>query len=36
LISFGDYVSYYLALLYKADPTPVKMIAYLKERLAKG
>jgi glucose/mannose-6-phosphate isomerase len=36
LISFGDYVSYYLALLYKVDPTPVKMIAYLKERLAKG
>jgi glucose/mannose-6-phosphate isomerase len=36
LISSGDYVSYYLALLYKVDPSPVKMIAYLKERLAKG
>lgn len=36
LISFGDYVSYYLAILYKVDPTPVKLIAYLKERLAKG
>jgi glucose/mannose-6-phosphate isomerase len=33
-IHFGDYVSYYLALLYKVDPTPVKVIAYLKERLA--
>jgi glucose/mannose-6-phosphate isomerase len=34
LILFGDYVSYYLALLYQADPTPVKAIAYLKQRLA--
>ena len=36
LVSFGDYVSYYLALLYKVDPSPVKVIEYLKERLAKG
>jgi glucose/mannose-6-phosphate isomerase len=36
LVSFGDYVSYYLAILYRVDPTPVKVIAYLKERLAKG
>ena len=33
-IHFGDYVSYYLAMLYQADPTPVEIIAYLKERLA--
>jgi glucose/mannose-6-phosphate isomerase len=33
-IHFGDYVSYYLAMLYEVDPTPVKTIAYLKERLA--
>ncbi len=35
LVLFGDYVSYYLAILYKIDPTPVKAIAYLKEQLAK-
>jgi glucose/mannose-6-phosphate isomerase len=33
-IHFGDYVSYYLAMLYEIDPTPVKVIDYLKERLA--
>ena len=33
-IHFGDYVSYYLALLYEIDPTPVTVIDYLKERLA--
>lgn len=33
-IHLGDYVSYYLALLRGADPTPVANIAYLKERLA--
>ena len=36
LVLFGDYVSYYLALLYKIDPTPVKAIDYLKEKLGKG
>jgi glucose/mannose-6-phosphate isomerase len=36
LIMMGDFVSCYLALLYKADPTPVKAIDYLKERLEKG
>jgi glucose/mannose-6-phosphate isomerase len=36
LILFGDYVSYYLALLYKTDPTPVKAIDYLKRELGKG
>ena len=35
LVLFGDYVSYYLAMLNKIDPTPVKNIAYLKEQLAK-
>jgi glucose/mannose-6-phosphate isomerase len=35
-IHFGDYVSYYLALLYEVDPTPVKVIDYLKERLAQS
>jgi glucose/mannose-6-phosphate isomerase len=33
-IHFGDYVSYYLALLYEVNPTPVEVIDYLKERLA--
>ena len=36
LVLFGDYVSYYLAILYKIDPSPVKVIDFLKERLAKG
>jgi glucose/mannose-6-phosphate isomerase len=36
LISMGDYVSYYLAMLYQVDPTPVKAINYLKEQLGKG
>jgi glucose/mannose-6-phosphate isomerase len=35
LVLFGDYVSLYLAMLNKIDPTPVKNIAYLKEKLAK-
>ncbi len=34
LVLFGDYVSYYLAMLYKIDPSPVKAIDYLKEQLA--
>lgn len=34
LVLLGDYVSYYLALLYGADPTPVPTIDYLKQRLA--
>jgi len=33
LVLFGDYVSYYLAILYRIDPTPVKAIDYLKEQL---
>jgi len=35
LVMMGDYVSYYLAILYRVDPSPVKVIDYLKERLAK-
>ena len=33
LVFLGDWVSYYLAVLYQTDPTPVKMIDYLKQRL---
>ena len=36
LVLFGDYTSYYLAMLYKIDPTPVKAIDFLKEQIAKG
>jgi glucose/mannose-6-phosphate isomerase len=36
LVSIGDWVSYYLAILYGVDPSPVKVISYLKDRLAKG
>ena len=35
LIQFGDFTSLYLALLNKVDPTPVKVIDYLKDKLAK-
>jgi glucose/mannose-6-phosphate isomerase len=36
LVSIGDWVSYYLAILNNVDPSPVKVISYLKEQLAKG
>ncbi len=36
LVHFGDYVSYYLALLNGTDPTPVAAIDLLKSRLAKA
>lgn len=36
IIHFGDYVSYYLAILNGADPSPVETIAYLKGRLAEA
>lgn len=32
-VYYGDWVSYYLALVNGTDPTPVEPIAYLKERL---
>jgi glucose/mannose-6-phosphate isomerase len=35
LILFGDYVSFYLAMLNEADPTEIKNIEYLKATLAK-
>ena len=34
LVYFGDWVSYYLSALYQVDPTPVKVIDYLKKRLS--
>ena len=34
LLQFGDYVSYYLALAYGVDPTPVDALTRLKESLA--
>jgi glucose/mannose-6-phosphate isomerase len=36
LIYFGDWVSYYLAILRKADPTEIKYINFLKEKLAEN
>jgi glucose/mannose-6-phosphate isomerase len=36
LIHFGDYVSFYLAMLNGVDPTPVETIAFLKRRLAEA
>ncbi|MGH2567641.1 MAG: bifunctional phosphoglucose/phosphomannose isomerase, partial [Bacteroidota bacterium] len=33
LIHFGDWVSFYLAILNNEDPTPVKVIDYLKDEL---
>jgi len=36
LIQMGDFVSYYLAILNKIDPTPVKVIDYLKGQLDKS
>jgi glucose/mannose-6-phosphate isomerase len=35
LVMTGDFTSYYLGILYGVDPTPVKAIDYLKERLEK-
>ena len=34
-IHYGDFVSYYLAILNGVDPTPVDAIVYLKEQLAR-
>jgi glucose/mannose-6-phosphate isomerase len=36
LVYLGDWVSYYLALLYQVDPTPVRVIDYLKKRLSEA
>jgi glucose/mannose-6-phosphate isomerase len=35
MILIGDYVSYYLALLYGIDPYPIKAVDYLKSEMAK-
>lgn len=35
LIYIGDFISYYLAILYGIDPTPVDRVTYLKNQLAK-
>ena len=35
LVYLGDWVSYYLAILHGIDPTPVEVIDYLKDELAK-
>ncbi len=32
-LHFGDYVSYYLAMIYRVDPTPVDALVMLKEKL---
>jgi glucose/mannose-6-phosphate isomerase len=34
LVQLGDYVSFYLALLYGVDPTPVGAIEDFKAKLA--
>jgi glucose/mannose-6-phosphate isomerase len=36
VVLFGDYVSYYLAMLYNTDPSPVRSIDYLKRQLKKA
>ena len=36
LVMTGDFTSYYLAILYGVDPSPVEVINYLKDQLAKG
>ncbi|MCM8795443.1 MAG: bifunctional phosphoglucose/phosphomannose isomerase [Candidatus Omnitrophica bacterium] len=35
LIYIGDFISYYLAILYGIDPTPVERVTYLKNQLVK-
>ncbi|MBI1389996.1 MAG: bifunctional phosphoglucose/phosphomannose isomerase [bacterium] len=35
VIHYGDYVSYYLSMLYKEDPTPIPAIDFLKAELAR-
>jgi glucose/mannose-6-phosphate isomerase len=35
LVLFGDYVSYYLAMLNRTDPTTIEAINYLKDTLAR-
>jgi len=35
LIQLGDFASFYLSILNGEDPTPVKVIDFLKDELAK-
>ena len=35
-VAYGDLVSVFLAILYQTDPTPVTLLAMLKERLARA
>ena len=35
LVYLGDWVSFYLAILHREDPTPVAVIDYLKQELGK-
>ena len=35
-VAYGDLVSVYLAILYQTNPTPVTLLAMLKERLARA
>ena len=34
LLHFGDYVSYYLAMAYDVDPTPIETIESFKQEMA--
>ncbi|MEW6100683.1 MAG: bifunctional phosphoglucose/phosphomannose isomerase [Candidatus Omnitrophota bacterium] len=36
VIYIGDFISFYLAILYGIDPTPVERVTYLKERLSQA
>jgi glucose/mannose-6-phosphate isomerase len=36
IIHLGDWISFYLAILYKTDPTPVEKINYLKSKLTES
>ncbi len=36
LVLFGDYVSFYLAMLNKVDPTPIDSIDFIKQYLARS
>ena len=35
-LHYGDYVSFYLAMAYELDPTPVPMLVDLKEKMSKA
>ena len=36
IVHLGDWVSFYLAIMYKTDPTPVEKINYLKSKLTEN